>query len=56
MMDKDMWYSIMNDYLKSYEAIHQLLDKGILNEDDAPMLFEKLLEDIIVTFKSEVEE
>lgn len=55
-MDEKVWHTIMKEYIKSYEAIKHLTDKGVLCEDDAPALFKKLLEDIIVTFESEVEE
>ena len=55
-MNTEVWNTIIKDYLKSYESIHHLMDREILDEDDAHMLFEKLFEDIIVTFKSEVEE
>lgn len=55
-MNEELWHKIMKEYIKSYESIHHLMDKGILDEDDAPMLFEKLLEDIIITFESEVKE
>lgn len=55
-MDEKVWHKIMKEYIKSYESIRHLMDKGVLCEDDAPILFEKLLEDIIVTFESEVKE
>ncbi len=56
-MDEKVWHKIMKEYIKSYESIRHLTDNGILNkDDDAPILFEKLLKDIIVTFESEVEE
>ena len=55
-MNTDVWHKIMKEYIKSYESIKHLMDKGILGEDDAPMLFKKLLEDIIITFESEVKE
>ena len=55
-MNEEIWHKIMKEYIKSYEAILHLIDKGVLSEDDAPTLFEKLLEDIICTFESEVKE
>ena len=55
-MNTDVWNTTIKDYLKSYESIHHLMDRGILDEDDTPMLFMKLLEDIITTFESEVKE
>ena len=55
-MNEKAWHKIMKEYIKSYEAIARLIDKGIMTEDDAPVFFEKLLGDIIVTFESEVKE
>lgn len=54
-MNEEIWHKIMKEYIKSHKAIKHLMDKGVLCEDDAPALFEKLLEDIIITFESEVE-
>lgn len=55
-MNEELWHKIMNEYIKSYESILHLCDKGIVSEDDHPELCEKLLADIITTFESEVEE
>ena len=55
-MDEKVWHKIMKEYIKSYESIAHLIDRGILSEDDAPDILQKLIEDIICTFKSEVEE
>lgn len=55
-MKEEVWHKIMKEYIKSYEAIAHLIDKGIMAEDDAPEFFEKLFIDIIVTFESEVNE
>lgn len=55
-MNKEQWYKIFRDYIKSYESIAHLIDRGILSEDDAPDILQNLIEDIICTFKSEVEE
>ena len=54
-MNEELWHKIMNEYIKSYESILHLCDKGIVSEDDRPELCEKLLADIITTFESEVE-
>ena len=54
-MNEKVWHKIMKEYIKSYESIRHLVDKGIVAEDDVPELIDKLLKDIIVTFESEVE-
>ena len=55
-MNKEQWYKIFRDYIKSYESIMHLTDRGILSEDDVPGILQNLIEDIICTFRSEVEE
>lgn len=52
----EVWQRIFKDYIESYNAIETLKKNEILNEDDYQELKICLLEDIIITFKSEVED
>ena len=54
-MNKDVWKTIFKDYVANYEAI-QRLSKKIIDEEDTDRLKAKLLDDIICTFRSEVED
>ena len=51
-----IWRKIMKDYIKSYEAIKHLNNRGIISDDEVVHVLMNLIEDIICTFKSEVEE
>lgn len=55
-MKEELWHGIMNEYIKSYESIIHLNRMGILNDDAYIPMIQKLLDDIIITFKSEVVE
>ena len=54
-MNKDVWKTIFKNYVANYEAI-QRLSKKIIDEEDTDRLKAKLLDDIICTFRSEVED
>ncbi len=51
-----IWQKTMKDYIKSYEAINHLYYTGILSNDEVLGVWMNLIEDIIRTFKREVEE
>ena len=55
-MREELWHEIMNEYIKSYESIMHLNRMGFLNDDVYISMIQKLLDDIIITFKSEVVE
>ena len=52
----DAWKRIFNDWIKSYQSIEHLENQGVLAEFKADSAREQLLEDIINTCISEVEE
>ena len=54
-MDK-MWKEIFEMYVKCDKAIDTLYSNHILDEESCNNLKVQLLEDIIVTMKSEIEE
>lgn len=55
-MKEDLWHGIMKEYIESYESIMHLNRMGFLTDDDYVSMIQKLLDDIIITFKSEVVE
>lgn len=56
-MNEKVWHDIMKEYIQSYECIKFLHDKGVLDyEDEYLKLLTNLLDSIIATFESEVEE
>lgn len=52
----DVWKRIFKDYISCYNSIEQLSSSGIIDEEEADKLQIKLLDEIIKTMKSEVEE
>lgn len=52
----EVWRDIFKKYITSYEAIKTLNKNDIMDRDDVVLYEGKLLDDIIETFKSEVEE
>ena len=54
-MNEKAWHEIFKNYIKCYEDIHFLYKRDILNDKQYNDTLGKLLDDIIVTFKSEVE-
>ena len=52
----EVWKAIMTNYIKDYEAICTLHDDAIIDNEGAAKLQKRLLDEIIVTFKSEVQE
>ena len=54
----EVWKRIFKDYIESYKAIETLKRNCILDEDDEDYIKLKihLLDEIIETFKSEVED
>lgn len=54
-MDKRIWGDIFKKYLGCYEAIGKLQENDIADSEITDQLYFNLLDDIITTFKSEVE-
>lgn len=52
----DVWKRIFNNYIASYNAIDTLELNGITEDDETNAMRLKLLDEIIETMKSEVEE
>lgn len=52
----DAWKRIFKEYVACYESIQILESNSIAVDDDAATLRYKLLEDIIETMKTEIEE
>ena len=52
----DAWKRISKKYIDCHEAIKTLYDNGIIDDDMLEQHERKLLNDIIETFRSEVEE
>lgn len=53
----EVWYTMLKNWIESYEAIKTLNRNGIIDEEKSNELKITLLEeDIIETFKSEVED
>lgn len=55
-MNEEVWHKIFKQHLKNYYAIHGLASTNIIDEEEKHRLLEKLLDDIITTFHSEVNE
>lgn len=55
-MNKLVWHTIFKKYLQNYYAISGLASANIIDEEEKHRLFEKLLNDIMTTFDSEVNE
>lgn len=52
----NVWQEIFIKYIKCYEAIFTLQDHDIFDEEEVLKYKSNLLSEIILTFKSEVEE
>lgn len=52
----DVWVRIFKNYIADFHAIDKLQADGIAEDEDAAILKNKLLVDIITTMESEVEE
>lgn len=52
----EVWIRMFKGWLKSYEAIETLAGENMLEDDEYLSLRGKLLNDIIVTVESEVNE
>ena len=52
----DAWKRISKKYIDCYEAIKTLNKNGIMVDEEAEVFKRTLLDDIIETFRSEVEE
>ena len=55
-MNKEVWYKIFSEWVKSYESINYLSNKDVLNEDEYIIAKHRLLKDIIETMKGEIED
>lgn len=51
----EVWKNIFRNYIKSYEAIQTLKDNDVLEEESVTYEL-KLLDEIIVTMRTEVED
>ena len=51
-----VWKQIFKNFIESYEAINTIYKNGYVDEDELALVRNKLLTDIIETFRSEVEE
>ena len=54
-MDEKMWHRIFKKYIDSFEAIKTLKINNLIDEDLCQEMQAQLLDDIVVTLKSEVE-
>lgn len=54
-MNEKAWHDIFKKYIKCYEAVETIKKYFDIDDDYYQELISYLLEDIIVTFKSEVE-
>ena len=54
-MNEKVWKNIFKKYIQCYESIECLRDNHIIEPDDSIELKRNLLDDIIETFKQEVE-
>ena len=52
----DVWKKTFKDYIACYEAIKTLNKNGIMVDEEAEVFKRTLLDEIIETFRSEVEE
>lgn len=55
-MNEKTWHRIFKDFIECYEAIHVLVHRNIADNETCDELRANLLENIIETFKSEVED
>lgn len=54
-MDEKMWHCIFKKYIDSFEAIKTLKVNNVIDDDLFQEMQVQLLEDVVVTLKSEVE-
>ena len=54
-MNEKVWHEIFKKYIECYEAIKTLKCHHVIDDDLETELETSLLEDIVYTFKSEVE-
>ena len=54
-MNEKIWHDIFKKYVACYDAIAKLQENDIADSELTDQLYFNLLEDIITTFKSEVE-
>ena len=52
----EVWIRMIKQWIDDYNAIRLLYKQNIVDEDELIKLQDRLLGDIIITFKSEVEE
>lgn len=52
----DVWKRIFKDWISCYNSIEQLSSSGIIDEEEDTRLQIKLLDELIGTMRSEVEE
>ena len=52
----DAWKRIFKDWISCYNSIEQLSSGGIIDEEETDKLQIKLLDEMIETMRSEVEE
>lgn len=55
-MNKEVWYQMMKNWIKSLDSIVHLEKQGILDDEEGIKAREKLLEDVIDTFIGETED
>lgn len=55
-MNKEVWYQIFRDWVKSYDAINHLEKKGILDDEETIIAKANLLKDMIETMLGEIED
>lgn len=55
-MDKEVWYGIFSDWVKSYNSINHLENEAILDDEETIAARDKLLKDIIETMIGEIED
>ena len=53
-MNEKVWHDIFKKYIGDYYAIHTLNIDGIIDEIEKNEMLSKLLDDIMTTFDSEV--
>lgn len=52
----EVWKRIFTEYIESYNAIDTLERNGIIDEEDTDKLRLKLLDEIIETMRSEIDD
>lgn len=55
-MNEVLWHECFKKYISCYDVIGKLQENGIADSEIADHLYFNLLDDIITTFKSEVED